>query len=318
MAFFLALAGSADAGPAGSRGRSPDTVSATESPKPAAPEAFKSTKSGLGLWDRNNAGTAVAHAAKAGFGWYYNWGHDPIRGARPVSDAPSFVAMIWDEKSVTRNALARAKTSGATTLLGFNEPDDKRQALMTVEHALALWPKLEATGLRLGSPAPTQHGVLGANSWLARFMAGVERKGMRVDFVAVHYYSKDKDVGAFKAYLEAVHRQYGKPIWVTEWALADWDDPSRFSVKEQAAFARARTEMMEALPFGEKHAWFAAYDGGDGWHLNSGVLDEAGRLTRVGTTFAALNGLGDRRPATVLAAARRDVRAPRRSGSRRG
>jgi hypothetical protein len=279
------------------------------------PAPLKSTKSGIGLWDRNNAGTAVAHAAQAGFGWYYNWGHDPIRGARPVADAPSFVAMIWDEKTATTKGLARAKASGATTLLGFNEPDDKRQAVMTVEQALALWPKLEATGLRLGSPAPTQHGVLGPNSWLARFMDGAERKGMRVDFIAVHYYSKDKDVRAFKAFLEAVHRQYGKPVWVTEWALADWDDPSRFSVAEQSAFARAGTEMMEALPFVERHAWFAAYDGGDGWHLNSGILDDAGRLTRVGVTFAALNGLGDGRPATVMASARRDGRAARRSGS---
>ena len=38
-------------------------------------------------------------------------------------------------------------------LLGFNEPDLAEQANMTVEKALELWPRLEATGMRLGSPA---------------------------------------------------------------------------------------------------------------------------------------------------------------------
>lgn len=122
-------------------------------------------------------------------------------------------------------------------------------------------------------------------------MAAAEDKGLRVDFIAVHYYSKDKDVEAFKRWLEAVHRQYQRPVWVTEWALADWDNPSRFSVDEQAAFARAGAEMMDGLAFVEKHAWFAAYEGGDGWHLISGVFDARGRLTKVGRMFAARHGL---------------------------
>jgi hypothetical protein len=45
--------------------------------------------------------------------------------------------MIWDEQDVNSTALAQAKASGATTLLGFNEPDHTGQANMSVEQALA-------------------------------------------------------------------------------------------------------------------------------------------------------------------------------------
>ncbi|HEX2556480.1 MAG TPA: glycosyl hydrolase [Microvirga sp.] len=256
-------------------------------------KAVKATegKGGLGLWDRNYAGTAVADAAKAGFNWYYNWEPEPVKSTTRPAYEPSFVPMVWSAKHVTRGALERIKASGATTLLGFNEPNEHKQANMSVERAIALWPRLQATGLRLGSPSPSQGDTLGPASWLARFMAQAEKKGLRVDFIAVHYYSEDQDVGAFKQWLEAVHEQYKKPIWVTEWALADWGKPDRFSVEEQAAFARAGAEMLDDLPFVERHAWFAAYEGGDGWYLRSGVLDEKGDLTGVGLTFAELNGL---------------------------
>ena len=248
-------------------------------------------KIGLGTWDKDALGSALNDVDRAGFGWHYNWSERTLWDADATPEASSYVAMIWDEQDVTAPALASAKASGATTLLGFNEPDHAGQANMSVEQALALWPQLQATGLRLGSPAATQHQTLGPGSWLGRFMAGAEAQNLRVDFIAVHYYSKTGSVAEFKAYLEAVHQQYGKPVWVTEWALADWSNPGRFSAAQQAAFARAGTEMMDDLPFVERQAWFAAYEGGDGWHLNSGVMDAAGQLTLVGQTFAELTGI---------------------------
>ncbi len=55
---------------------------------------------------------------------------------------------------------------------------------MTVEQALAQWPNLLASGLRLGSPAPTDGGL----SWLYEFIDEADARDYRVDFVAVHYY----------------------------------------------------------------------------------------------------------------------------------
>ncbi|WP_052002668.1 glycosyl hydrolase [Microvirga sp. BSC39] len=246
-------------------------------------------KIGIGLWDKDSLGTALNDVDRAKFNWYYNWDERALWDVDETPEQASYAPMVWGGAALNLKAIAQAKTLGATTLLGFNEPDDLYQANMSVEQAVALWSQLEATGLRLGSPAPTQHGVLGANSWLGRFMAEAEKLALRVDFIAVHYFSQSKDVKEFKAWLEAVHQQYNKPIWVTEWCLADWSNPGRFTEEEQAAFALAGAHMMDDLPFIEKHAWFAAYEGGDGWNLNSGLFDQKGNLTKVGQVFDDLN-----------------------------
>ena len=48
--------------------------------------------------------------------------------------------------------------------------------------------------------------------------------------------------------------------------------------------------MMDDLDFVERHAWFAAYDGGDGYHLGTHVLETDHSLTVVGQAFAQLTG----------------------------
>lgn len=68
-------------------------------------------------------------------------------------------------------------------MLGFNEPDGRDQANMSVERALDLWPELEAAGVMLGSPAA----VKGTKPGMTEFMAGAKSRGYRVDFVAVHW-----------------------------------------------------------------------------------------------------------------------------------
>nr|WP_304442530.1 glycosyl hydrolase [Rhodovulum sp. MB263] len=127
--------------------------------------------------------------------------------------------------------------------------------------------------------------------------------------------------------MNAVHDQYGKPVWVTEWVLADWTGGRSFSAAEQAAFARTGAEMMDALDFVERHAWFTAYEGGDGWYLNGGLCDAAGNLTEVGRVFADLTaarcapddcGQRWRRPAERRRRGRADAgRGGRRSSDRR-
>jgi Ca2+-binding RTX toxin-like protein len=246
-------------------------------------------KIGVGLWDKDSLGTALNDVDRAKFNWYYNWDERALWDVDETPEQASYAPMVWGGAGLDWKEIEQAKKAGATTLLGFNEPDDLYQANMSVDQAVALWSQLEATGLRLGSPAPTQHGILGADSWLGRFMAEADKLDLRVDFIAVHYFSQSKDVNEFKAWLEAVHKQYNKPIWVTEWCLADWSNPGRFTEEEQAAFALAGAHMMDDLPFIEKHAWFAAYEGGDGWNLKSGLFDREGNLTKVGQVFDDLN-----------------------------
>lgn len=234
-------------------------------------------KAGVGTWDIDSKSTALRDLKELGLAWYYDWQPQPLWSQ--AADWSIFTPMIWGPKHLTDENLRSVSRSPATALLGFNEPDEKLQANMTVEEALRVWPRLVATGKRLGSPAPSTQGLW----WLDKFMAA----GPKVDFIAVHHYSTNKEVAPMKAYLEDVYARYRKPVWLTEWALVDWTNPKRFSLQETAAYAQKACLMLEDLPFVERHAWFAMYPGGDGWHINTELLDSAGRMTAVGNVFAA-------------------------------
>ncbi|HEY6914906.1 MAG TPA: glycosyl hydrolase, partial [Paludibacter sp.] len=67
-------------------------------------------------------------------------------------------------------------------VLAFNEPDHTEQSNLTVAQAVAQWPDMLRTGLRVGSPACTNF------SWLYQFMDSCKAHNYRVDYVAVHAY----------------------------------------------------------------------------------------------------------------------------------
>ena len=245
------------------------------------------SKIGVGTWEIDANGSAISHLGQIDFGWYYNWQPDPLWTSTTARISPTadFVPMIWGSDDATAATMARIGASSATHLLGFNEPDNLHQADLTVKEAIDLWPLLMSTGKILGSPGTTTGETLGADSWLGQFMEQASAKGYRVDFIAVHYYSDNPDVNAFKSFLEAAYNEYHKPIWVTEWALVDWADPGKFSVEQLAAFASEAVQMMDDLAFVERHAWFGFYDGGDGWHLNTQLANADGSLTSLGELF---------------------------------
>ncbi|WP_243695731.1 glycosyl hydrolase [Rhodovulum marinum] len=215
-------------------------------------------KAGVGAWENPRYTMIRWIEGTPGLGWYYNWRADQIWSRQKQRRDVEFVPMIHGAKDVNKPIQSDRRV---TTLLGFNEPDGHggdHQAGLSVEQAIALWPKLQARGLRLGSPATTRDQTLGRNSWQGRFMAEVERRGLRVDFMAVHYYTTNGDVEEFRRWLTQVNREYRRPIWVTEFAYIDWNRPGAASYERNAAFAEAAMKMMERLPFVERYAWFAA------------------------------------------------------------
>lgn len=215
-------------------------------------------KAGVGAWE-NSSRTMVQWIERSpALGWYYNWRTDQIHSRSQTPRDVEFVPMIHGAKDVHKPI---ASDLPVRTLLGFNEPDGgagSHQANMSVGQAVRLWPKLERRGLRLGSPATTQGQTLGRNSWQRRFMDEVEAKGLRVDFMAVHYYSTTGSVEEFRKWLQAVHSEYRRPIWVTEFALIDWRRPHMATYGQNARFIQQSMTMMEQLPFVERYAWFAA------------------------------------------------------------
>lgn len=221
---------------------------------PTQAAAALATKKGVSAHNFSGVTTALADVRA---GWYHTWASNTQGITAPAG--VEFVPMIWGPGSVTDAELNQAKALG-TTLLGFNEPDMAGQANMTVERALDLWPRLQATGMRLGAPAVAFGGDQ-PGGWLDRFMSGAAARGYRVDFIPLHWYGSDFSsaaTGHLRGYLQAVHDRYRKPVWLTEYALIDFTGsvPRYPSQAEQSDFIRNSTAMLQSLSFVERYSWF--------------------------------------------------------------
>ena len=260
------------------------TVKPSPSKHPAAPvQVASGAKKGVGVWTFGGVSQALA---ASGVSWYYTWNTQHQGVTTPGS--ASFVPMIWGAKSVTDTSLAQARAEGPY-LLGFNEPDMAQQSNMTVEQALGLWPKLMAAGKVLGSPA-VAYGADTAGGWLDRFMSGAKAKGYRVDFITLHWYGGDfrtpQAVQQLTSYLSSVHERYHKPIWLTEYALIDFSQGTRFpSAQQQADFVTASTKALDALPYVQRYAWFGL--GADPAKPSSGLFTNGTTATAAGRAFQA-------------------------------
>jgi hypothetical protein len=215
--------------------------------------------------------------------WFYSWGANIPAG---VPAGTSFVPMVWGywgNKQGIEKAAKAAKDAGIKNLLGFNEPDQKSQANLSVEKALDLWPILMETGLRLGSPGC----VHPDRDWMKEFMDGVEKRKLRVDFICVHSYG-GPNADALVKRLEQVHRMFDRPLWITEFAVGDWDAKSAETHRHRPdtvlRFMDEVLPRLDRLDFVERYAWFPA--GQDNRALGTSALfDAQGKLTRLGQRY---------------------------------
>lgn len=113
-----------------------------------------------------------------------------------------------------------------THSLGYNEPDHVEQSNVSVEAAIAQWPELMKSGLRLGSPACT------ATGWIYSFMDECKKRNYRVDYVAWHAYWAGKSPQAWYNDLKAIHKRTGHPLWIKEWNNgANWTKEGGWKTK---------------------------------------------------------------------------------------
>src|SRR5579872_1887944 len=206
-----------------------------------------------GVASSESAGSARSQLAQLGASWVYNWS----ASAPAAAASPMWVPMIWGARSLSPATIARlraAQRAGRVRyLLGFNEPDSTSQSNLTPQQAAALWPQLEGTGLILGSPAPATP----SDGWLARFMALAQQRHLRIDFISLHYYqdfTNPRAVPELRRQLVSLHRQYRRPIWITEIGAIDirgWHEPmTRIPTDAFAArYIRTLFAILDALPF---------------------------------------------------------------------
>lgn len=218
--------------------------------------------------------------------WFYSWGANVPEG---VPEGVEFVPMIWGKFNPERSpTLSKLKDLGqqkkVNYLMGFNEPDQESQSNIGVETALELWPKLEETGLPLCSPGC----VHPDRRWMIDFMKEVEERNLRVDYVCVHSYGGPSAKHLVQR-LRKVHKMYNRPIWITEFAVGDWQakkaEDNRHSPEKVAQFMKELLPMLEKLDFVERYAWFSASTdsaalGTSALFHKDGSLTELGKLYR--------------------------------------
>jgi hypothetical protein len=183
--------------------------------------------------------------------------------------------MQWGAADI-ENLAVTVKGLGATTVLGFNEPDYDQQSNINATYAAQLWMQyiepLKNSGIRLGAPAISS-GATG-RPWLADFMAACSQ--CTIDFIPFHWYGSG--TGGFYDYLYQLHGQFpNHTLWVTEYAETSSND----SVVLQ--FLNDTTTTLDGLDFVERYAWFGYFRPSDGSHYN--LLDVNGHLNAAGQVY---------------------------------
>lgn len=230
------------------------------------------------------ANVAPGSAFFPAIGWWYNWSNKSTGASTGIE----FVPMIWDEQTVNTTPPA-----GSRYLLGFNEPNFKVQANLTAAQAASYWSSVEASaraaGIPIVSPAvnfcgpATDCNGTDPYAYLKDFF--VACAGCKVDYVAVHWYNCD--VPSLKDYLEPGgslegFEQFGKPIWVTEFACSIGGDASAAG---QETYMRQAIPYLEGNPHVFRYSWFSA-DPIPGAKL----INDDGSPTALGRVYMSLPG----------------------------
>lgn len=181
--------------------------------------------------------------------WFYNWGSG---GVESVSFTDrEFVPMQWGKWNVTEKTEALKTQRDVTHLLGFNEPDHTDQSNMTVAECLALWPKLQETGLRLGAPSILDKKLL------MEFLDSCVARGYRVDYLSFHNYGKISGINYINTVVKPLYDKYKIPVWVTEYSYgANWNTDSGDNALIYYNGTKDYTEKMDASHMVERYAIF--------------------------------------------------------------
>ena len=251
----------------------PSPTAASPSPSPAplpSPGPLRPfSKKGVGYY----GGHCDDFSARglSGVSWAYDWGHDkaslarggcatPPTGAEFI-DGVEYVPQVWG-KFALKN-ISQMNTTfirGARTIFSFNEPDHSGSSYLAPEEGAARWPDMVAlaAAFNLTLVAPCVSNFASGQWWLETFnkaCVNLTGSSCHYDQMCLHTYFEPADTGALFSSIARMHAEYGKPIWLNEFACPPY---KHCSAADQLVFAREVVPKLEALPAVYRYAWFEA------------------------------------------------------------
>jgi hypothetical protein len=220
-------------------------------------------------------GAADGTAALVNPLWSYDWNN----GATSTLDT-EYVPIRWGGGETWDPYSTDNSIQKSTHILGFNEPDSTAQANLSVATAIADWPNLMQSGLRVGAPAVSDSGVSGQGlDWLYSFMSQANALNYRVDYVPVHFYKCGWSASQLYNYLLGIYQQTGKPIWLTEFNYgASWCTPDTLTQAQEAAAIQQFVDTLDSAPFVERYAIYQ-------WFPTNRAMVVNGALTPAGVMY---------------------------------
>ena len=181
--------------------------------------------------------------------WNYNWNNNG-QSTLDMEYVPIRQNQYWPDFGTTN---AKRKV---THLLGYNEPNSTQQANMSPQTAMRNWPGLMQSGLRLGSPAPTDGGA----GWLYSFIDKCDSANYRVDYVAIHFYRGCNSASQLYGFLKAIYDRTKRPIWITEFNNgANWTSSTgcpKPTYAEEAAKIQSFIAMLDTARIVERYSLY--------------------------------------------------------------
>ena len=197
--------------------------------------------------------------------WFYTWSADK-------SNQPDMEYVPMNTHQYWPSVSSIAALTDCTHMLSINEPDHSEQHTncscnenkhgTTSAWTATTWtPRYQTTGMRIGSPCPTDA------SWVKDYIKHVDEMAYRCDFVAFHAYWGSNEAPSIDSWynqLKAIYDATGRPIWLTEFNNgASWTKETKPSYSANGEKMKEIIQMLEDAPFIERYCIY----NWDDWHL---------------------------------------------------
>ncbi|XP_060605779.1 uncharacterized protein LOC132758240 [Ruditapes philippinarum] len=203
----------------------------------------------------------------------------------------NYVPMVWGH---WRDTVINLPEDSQQFVLGFNEPNHKKQSNMSPEKAAAAWKEVEknSKGRKLVSPSAATCGDkcnVDEFEWFDKFFELC--KGCRVDYLAAHTYWCNP--GKVMRYLWQLYKRYNRKIWLTEFACGK----TTYEM-EQLDFMEQILPALEDADFVFRYSWYSARIKKSGFVTTSASLLKPDRseLTTLGRFYNDFQGSSSELP----------------------